>query len=108
MKKTLYNKSRSSIMYPSKLKSPLIDQLFDVILSLKDHEACYRFFEDVCTVKELQDLATRFEVARLLYEKKSYVEIERITKASSATIARVNRALLYGAEGYQAALKKRK
>ena len=95
-------------MYQSKLKSNLIDQLFQTILKLNDIESCYRFFEDVCTVKELQDLATRFEVARLLKEKKSYVEIVKITKASTATISRVNRALLYGADGYQLALKKLK
>jgi TrpR-related protein YerC/YecD len=95
-------------MYQSKLKSNLIDQLFQTILKLNDLESCYRFFEDVCTVNELQDLATRFEVARLLKEKKSYVEIAKLTKASSATISRVNRALLYGADGYQLALKKLK
>jgi TrpR-related protein YerC/YecD len=95
-------------MYQSKLKSPLIDQLFQTILQLDDVEACYRFFEDVCTIKELQDLAVRFEVAKLLNAKKSYVEIVKLTKASSATISRVNRALLYGAEGYKRALKKLK
>jgi TrpR-related protein YerC/YecD len=95
-------------MYQSKLKSALLDQLFQTILKLEDVEACYRFFEDVCTIQELQDLAVRFEVARLLYEKKSYAEIVKLTKASSATISRVNRALVYGAEGYQRALKKTK
>ena len=95
-------------MYQSKLKSNLIDQLFQTVLKLNDLESCYRFFEDVCTVNELQDLATRFEVARLLNEKKSYVEIAKLTKASSATISRVNRALLYGADGYQLAFKKLK
>lgn len=95
-------------MYQSKLKSALIDQLFQTELKLSDLESCYRFFEDVCTVNELQDLATRFEVARLLKEKKSYVEIVKLTKASTATISRVNRALLYGADGYQLALKKLK
>ena len=92
-------------MYASKLKSSTIDQLFETILKLKDVESCYRFFEDVCTIKELQDLAVRFEVAKLLHQKKSYVEIAKITKASSATISRVNRALVYGAGGYQLALK---
>ena len=95
-------------MYQSKLKSNLIDQLFQTVLKLNDLESCYRFFEDVCTVNELQDLATRFEVDRLLKEKKSYVEIAKLTKASSATISRVNRALVYGADGYQLALKKLK
>jgi TrpR-related protein YerC/YecD len=95
-------------MYQSKLKSNLIDQLFQTVLKLNDLESCYRFFEDVCTVNELQDLATRFEVARLLKDKKSYVEIVKLTKASTATISRVNRALVYGADGYQLALKKLK
>lgn len=92
-------------MYTSKLKSTLIDQLFQTILKLDTIESCYRFFEDICTVQELQDLATRLEVARLLHQKKSYVEIVKLTKASTATISRVNRALMYGAEGYQRALK---
>ena len=92
-------------MNPSKLKSAQLDQLFSVILKLKSLGSCYRFFEDVCTIKELQDLGTRFEVAKLLSEKKSYVEIVNLTKASSATISRVNRSLLYGANGYQEALK---
>lgn len=95
-------------MYASKLKSPLIDKLFETILKLETIEDCYRFFEDVCTINELQELAVRFEVARLLHEKKSYIEIAKLTKASSATISRVNRALLYGADGYQRALKKSK
>ena len=95
-------------MYQSKLKSVLLDQLFQAILKLEDVEACYRFFEDVCTIQELQELGVRFEVARLLNEKKSYAEIVKLTKASSATISRVNRALMYGAEGYQRALKKTK
>jgi len=95
-------------MYQSKLKSVLLDQLFQTILKLEDVEACYRFFEDVCTIQELQELGVRFEVARLLNEKKSYAEIVKLTKASSATISRVNRALMYGADGYQRALKKTK
>lgn len=95
-------------MYQSKLKTALIDQLFQTVLKLNDLESCYRFFEDVCTVNELQDLATRFEVARLLKDKKSYVEIVKLIKASTATISRVNRALLNGADGYQLALKKLK
>jgi TrpR-related protein YerC/YecD len=95
-------------MYTSKIKSGLIDQLFRVILSLKTEEECYRFFEDVSTIKELQDLATRFEVARLLREKTSYADIVKSTLASSATISRVNRCLQYGAEGYQLALKRLK
>lgn len=95
-------------MYQSKLQSSLLDQLFDTILQLKTREECYRFFEDICTIKELQDLGLRLEVARLLDQKVSYVDIVKKTTASSATIARVNKALLYGADGYQLALKNKK
>jgi TrpR-related protein YerC/YecD len=92
-------------MYPSKLKSPLLDQLFASILQLQTMEECYRFFEDICTIKELKDLGLRLEVARLLDLKISYVDIVKKTTASSATIARVNKALHYGADGYQLVLQ---
>jgi TrpR-related protein YerC/YecD len=75
---------------------------------LETEEECYRFFEDICTIKELQAIAQRFQVARLLDQKKTYNEIEEITKASTATISRVNRCLLYGADGYQLILKRLK
>jgi TrpR-related protein YerC/YecD len=88
------------------LKNPLLDQLLKVTLSLQSLEEAYAFFIDVCTVKELQDMAVRFEVARLLQKKVSYVDIEKQTGASSATIARVNRAFMYGTNGYAQALKK--
>jgi TrpR-related protein YerC/YecD len=93
-------------MYISKLKSPLLDQLFESILKLNDLESCYRFFEDLCTIQELLDFSARFEVARLLSENKSYVDIVNRTKASSATISRVKKSLYYGANGYQSALAK--
>jgi len=95
-------------MYVSKLKSPLLDQLFASILNLKDLESCYRFFEDLCTVQELLDCSVRFEVARLLSENNSYIDIVNRTKASSATISRVKKSLHYGANGYQSALAKLK
>lgn len=94
--------------YESKLQNHETDELFKAILKLETEEDCYRFFEDICTIKELQALAQRFYVARLLDEKKTYSEIEKITGASTATISRVNRCLLYGADGYQLILKRLK
>lgn len=92
--------------YESKLKNKETDDLFKAILMLETEEDCYRFFEDICTIKELQAISQRFQVAKLLYQKKTYNEIEDITKASTATISRVNRCLIYGADGYQKILKK--
>lgn len=90
--------------YQSKFKREDIDQLFDAVLSLQNREECYRFFEDVCTVNELHAMAQRLEVARLLHEKKTYTEIETLTNASTATISRINKCLLYGSEGYRIVL----
>ena len=87
--------------YESKLKNKDTDELFEVILSLKKMEECYRFFEDLCTIKEIKSMAQRMQVAKLLIEKKTYNEIEEKTGASTATISRVNRTLLYGADGYK-------
>ncbi len=82
------------------IRTPAMDDLFDAVLSLKNREECYRFFEDVCTVNELLSLSQRFEVARMLIEKRTYLEIAEKTGASTATISRVNRSLLYGNDGY--------
>ena len=77
-----------------------VDQLFDAILCLKNREECYTFFEDVCTINELLSLSQRFEVAKMLREHKTYLEIADKTGASTATISRVNRSLNYGNDGY--------
>ena len=77
-----------------------VDQLFDAILSLKTKEECYTFFEDVCTINELLSLSHRFEVAKMLREHRTYLEIAEKTGASTATISRVNRSLNYGNDGY--------
>ena len=77
----------------------LTDQLFKAILSLKDEEQCYKFFEDICTISELKAMAQRLEVARMLDEGCIYETIVEKTGASTATISRVNRSLMYGAEG---------
>ena len=92
--------------YASKFKSKEIDGLFDAVLTLKDKDDCYRFFEDLCTINEIQAMAQRLQVAKLLNEKKTYSEIEQQTKASTATISRINKCLNYGAEGYSRILKR--
>ena len=83
-----------------KLKTEAVDHLFQAILTLKDINECYSFFEDVCTVNELLSLSQRYEVARMLRQKKTYLEIAEKTGASTATISRVNRSLNYGNDGY--------
>ena len=86
------------------VRTPAVDGLCDAILSLQNRDECYRFFEDVCTVNELTSLSQRFAVAKMLTEKKTYLEIAQETGASTATISRVNRALLYGSDGYSMVL----
>lgn len=83
-----------------KLKTDAVDYLFDAILSLKNRDECYSFFEDLCTVNELLSLSQRFEVAAMLKSHKTYLEIADRTGASTATISRVNRSLNYGNDGY--------
>lgn len=77
-----------------------VDQFFDAVLLLKDKEECYRFFEDACTINEILAIAQRFAVAKMLEEKRTYIEIAENTGASTATISRVNRSLNYGQDGY--------
>lgn len=89
-----------------KTKSEQTDGLFEAILQLENLEECYRFFEDICTIKELQAIAQRLDVAKLLKSKKTYSEIEKETGASTATISRVNRSLNYGLDGYDIVLKR--
>ena len=84
----------------SKIHDALTDQLFKAILSLKNQEECYKFFEDICTISELKALAQRLEVARMLDEGCIYDAIVEKTGASTATISRVKRCLVYGADGY--------
>ena len=82
--------------------------LFNAILKLETMEDCRKFFEDVCTIKELQAIAQRLDVAEMLNAGKNYLEISKVTGASTATISRVNKCLNYGSGGYQAVLKKMK
>ena len=79
-----------------KIKTEAVDHLFQAILTLQTPEECYAFFEDVCTVNELLSLSQRYEVAKMLREKRTYLDIAEKTGASTATISRVNRSLNYG------------
>lgn len=93
-------------MQLDKLRGKELDQLFNAILSLGTLEECYIFFDDLCTANEIQSLAQRFEVARMLREGNTYHKIETETGASTATISRVKRCLNYGNDGYEMALKR--
>jgi len=86
------------------IHSESIDRLFDTILSLKDREECYAYFEDLCTIKELQDMAQRLDAAILLSQGQSYQKITRQVSISTATIGRVSKCLNYGSGGYRLAI----
>ena len=83
-----------------------VDHLFEAILTLKDKEECYTFFEDVCTINELLSISQRYEVTKLLREGQTYLDISNATGASTATISRVNRSLNYGNDGYDLVLER--
>lgn len=85
-----------------------MDTLFEAILSLETKDECYTFFEDLATVNEILSLSQRFEVATMLRDKKTYQDIAQKTGASTATISRVNRSLIYGNEGYELVLNRMK
>ncbi len=91
-----------------KIRTKEVDHLFDAILTLKNKEECYTFFEDVCTVNELLSISQRFEVALMLRQGRPYLDISEDTGASTATISRVNRSLNYGNDGYDMALDRMK
>ncbi len=90
----------------NKIRTEAVDHLFDAILSLSNKEECFNFFEDLCTINELLSLSQRYEVATMLREKKTYLEIAEKTGASTATISRVNRSLNYGCDGYEMVFEK--
>ena len=87
-----------------KTNEAAMSRLFSAVLRLKTEEECAAFFEDICTMREVQDLSQRLEVARLLHEGKNYLEVSRETGASTATICRVNKCLHHGSGGYLAVL----
>ena len=88
-------------MSESKIRSEQTDLLMKAVLELDSEEMAYRFFEDLCTIAELKSMAQRLEVAIALRNKETYQEIARQTGASTATISRVNRSLMYGQDGYK-------
>ena len=81
-------------------------RLYMAILNLKTEDECAAFFEDICSIKELQDISQRLEVATMLHDGKNYQEVSRETGASTATICRVNKCLNYGSGGYRLALSR--
>ena len=91
----------------NKLHNESVDSLFDAILSLENREQCYAFFMDVCTMNEIASLSQRYEVAGMLRDKRTYLDISEKTGASTATISRVNRSLTYdGSGGYSIVFEK--
>ena len=83
------------------LKSPATTALFEAILSLNTMEECYTFFEDLCTVNEMADMAQRLEAAKMLLDGKTYEQIVKSVEISTATISRINRCIQYGNGGYE-------
>ena len=83
-----------------RIKAERSEEMYKAVLSLETVGECMKFFDDLCSVTELQAMEQRFQVAVLLHQGMSYNEILERTGASSATISRVNRSLQYGAEGY--------
>ena len=82
------------------------DALFDAILSLETREECYNFFEDLCTVKEISDMAQRLEAAKMLLDGRTYDQIVKAVEISTATISRINRCIQYGSGGYRETIEK--
>lgn len=87
-------------------RSESIDRLFEAILLLKDKDDCYTFFEDLCTITELQDMAQRLDAADLLLQGMNYQNISKTLGISTATISRVSRCLNYGTGGYKDLLER--
>ena len=87
----------------TKLRHRDEELFYEAVMTLGSQEECKRFFEDICTIKELQAISQRMRVACLLDGGSNYLEVSEATGASSATISRVNRCLHYGS-GYRAAL----
>ena len=89
-------------------KSHDTDELFKAILSLKNLEECYEFFEDACTIKEILDISQRLKVAKMLENKVNYATISKETGASTATISRVSKCIEYGCGGYEKVIERLK
>jgi TrpR-related protein YerC/YecD len=92
--------------YDSKIRNPGVDFLFEAVLSLNSIDECYKFFEDVCTINEINAMSQRLQVAKMLRQRKTYIDIADTTGASTATISRVNRYYNYGNDGYKLVFEK--
>ena len=90
----------------AKIEKKYLENLYKAILSLESMDECAAFLDDVCTIQELEALSQRFEVARLLHEGKNYVDINKLTGASTATICRVSKCLSYGDGGYKTEIQR--
>lgn len=97
-------RDRLSVM--ASIHSESVDRLFEAVLGLESLDECYDFFSDICTIKEVLDMAQRLDTAILLENGASYQEISREIGISTATIGRVSRCLNYGSGGYRTAIKK--
>ena len=96
------------IKYRYKVQNEEIDKLFEAILLLKDLEECYRFFDDLCTINELEAFGQRLAVAKMLHSKMTYQEIEKETGISAATISKISKSFAFGPGGYEMILKRLK
>ena len=90
----------------AKIEKKYLENLYKAILSLENVDECAAFFDDICTIQELEALSQRFEVARLLHDGKNYVDINKQTGASTATICRVSKCLTYGDGGYETVIRR--
>lgn len=88
--------------------NPATDALFEAILCLENTDDCYKFFEDLCTIKEINDMAQRLQAAKMLLDGKTYEQIVKKVEISTATISRINRCIQYGAGGYREIIEKTK
>ena len=89
-----------------KLENKEMERFYEAVLTLQTVEECEAFFDDICTIREVMDMSLRLWVAALLNSGKAYQEISKETGASTATICRVNRCLVYGDGGYRRVLER--
>lgn len=92
--------------YRYKVQNEEIDKLFEAILKLETIEECYRFFDDLCTINELEAFGQRLNVAKMLFAKHTYQEIEKETGISAATISKISKSFTFGPGGYEMIIKR--
>ena len=93
-------------MTEDRIRTRDVDELLRAFLALDDAEEAYALLQDLCTIREIQDMAQRLQVARMLAGGEHYTEIQERTGASATTISRVSKSLNYGADGYRSILDK--